>query len=124
MRIRNYASLAALCWLLAACSTLGIITPVSFDERMAAAYTLNTAIRDGVDASLNAGAVSSDEAQKVLEETRTARSALDGLRTLHGNDPDAAEARLKVLEASLQALRSRMIAKGVDVTPKAMKVTP
>ncbi len=123
-RYRNYTALAFACWLLTACASMGIISPSSFDERMAAAYSLNTAIRDGVDSSLNAGAVSSDEAQKALDETRTTRTALDSVRTLAGNDPIAAEGRLKLLEASLQALRARLIAKGVNVVPKPVEVTP
>lgn len=124
IRIRNYTALAFACWLLTACAAMGIIKPESFDERLAAAYTLNTAIREGVDASLNAGALSSDEAQKALDETRAARTALDGVRTLSSNDPSTAEGRLKLLEASLQTLRSRLIAKGVTITPKPVEVTP
>jgi hypothetical protein len=124
MRHRNYAALAFACWLLTACTALGIVKPESFDERLAAAYTLNTAIREGVDASLNAGALSSDEAQHALEDTRSARTALDGVRTLAGNDPATAEGRLALLESSLQALRSRLIAKGVTITSKPDEVTP
>lgn len=124
MRVRNYAALAFACWLLTACAAMGIIKPESLDERLAAAYSLNTAIREGVNASLNSGALSSDEAQKALDDTRTARQGLDVVRTLSKNDPASADTRLELLEAGLQALRSRLIAKGVAITPKPVEVTP
>jgi hypothetical protein len=123
-RIRNYAAFACLCWLLTACAAMGIIKPESFDERLAAAYSLNTAIREGANASLNSGALSSAEAQEVLEETRNARSVLDGIRGLASTDPATAEGRLKLMEGLLQRLRSRLIAKGVTITPKPVEVTP
>ena len=124
MKIPHTLALVCLCWLLTACAAMGIITPQSFDERLAAAYSLNTAIREGVSASLSAGAISSEDADGALSDTRTARTSLDAVRTLAGQDPTAADGRLKVLEASLKALRSRLIAKGVTITPKPVEVTP
>jgi hypothetical protein len=114
-RSPQYVALWLLCALLAGCPSMGLIKPESFQERLAAAYTLNTAIRDAAANSLSAGAISSAEGEKWLENTRDFRLRLDQLKAVGGTDLSTAEARLAALETALQTLRSELIAKGVQV---------
>jgi hypothetical protein len=116
-RLPLHAAVWFLCALLAGCNTLGLIKPESFQERLAAAYTLNTTIRDASTNSLAAGAISSDDAQEWLDRNRAFRARLDQVRAVAGTDLSTAEARLAALETALQALRSELLAKGVQVKP-------
>jgi hypothetical protein len=117
-RIPLHAAAWFLCALLAGCKVLGLEpVPQSFDGRLSAAYTLNTAIRDASTNSLASGAISSADAEKTLRENREVRTRLDQVRTISGADLSTAEARLKTLEQALQALRSELLEKGVKVQP-------
>lgn len=118
MKAYRYPAYAALLCLLTACATFGFEpVPKSFDGRLSAAYTLNTTLRDAAASSLAAGAITSDDGDKALTETRSFRLRLDQVKVLADTDGSTADARLKVLEAALQALRSELLAKGVKVQP-------
>lgn len=117
-RLPLHAALWLACALLSACTALGLEpVPKSFDGRLSAAYTLNTSIRDAAASSLASGAISGEDGEKALTETRQFREGLDAVKALANTDISSAEARLKTLEASLQALRDRLAAKGVKVQP-------
>lgn len=103
---------------LCGCTLLGLEPPPdSFDGKLSTAYTLNTSIRDAASASLNSGALSSAEAEEVLEKTRGFRKGLDTVKALENTDLADAEARLTVLQLSLEELRAELAKKGVKVQP-------
>jgi hypothetical protein len=118
--VRYSPNLVLLCALLTlcACQYLGLEpVPKSFDGRLSAAYTTNTALRDGATNSLATGAISSEDGAKALSATRDFRLRLDQLKALASTDLSTAEARLALLESSLAALRAELLAKGVKVDP-------
>jgi hypothetical protein len=117
-RIPLHVAAWFLCALLAGCKVLGLEpVPQSFDGRLSAAYTLNTAIRDASTNSLASGAISSTDAEDWQKRNREFRARLDQLKTVAGTDLSTAEARLTALETALQALRSELLKKGVQVQP-------
>jgi hypothetical protein len=116
-RVPIYVAAWLLCALLAGCPSIGLIKPESFQERLAAAYTLNTTIRDATASSLSSGAISSTDAEKALQQTREFRTRLDQVRAVAGTDLSTAEARLTAIATALQELRSELAAKGVQVQP-------
>ena len=113
-RIPLHAAAWLLCAVLVGCESLGFIKPESFQERLAAAYTLNTTIREAAANSLASGALSSADGEKVLVATRETRARLDQVKAVAGTDLSSAESRLKALESALQALRTELISKGVQ----------
>lgn len=118
--VRYQAHFVLLCALLTlcGCTLLGFEPPPdSFDGKLSTAYTLNTSIRDAADASLNSGALSSEEAKGVLERTRGFRKSLDTVKSVARTDLSDAEARLALLQKALEELRAELAKKGVEVKP-------
>jgi hypothetical protein len=60
------------------------ITPQSYDERVAAAYATVAITNDTTTTLVLGGTISKDEGRKVLEQTRTAREAIDVAGSLSG----------------------------------------
>lgn len=116
-RIPLHAAVWLVSALLAGCPSIGLIKPEGFQQNLAAAYTANTSIRDAVSSSLAASAISGEDGEKWLGKTRDFRTRLDQVRTLSGTDLSTAEERLAAINAALQALRSEVLAKGVQVSP-------
>lgn len=116
MRVHIQAITAGLFLFLASCASMGLVTPQSFDERLAAAYTTNTAIRDAAANSFESGALKPEDANYALEQTRGNRRMLDATRALAGEgDIATAEGRLKLVTGSLMSLRSYLQSQGVKV---------
>lgn len=62
---------------LTACSALGLVSPDSFSERLAAGYTAVTTVRSGTLTLLTAHEVSPQSAQKAQDKADQARGLLD-----------------------------------------------
>jgi len=112
-RIRNYAALAALCWLLAACATLGLEQPTEFPDRVAYAYAGADGVVKTATNALNAKAISIDDAKYVREAAVSTRTLLVAAETAFGaGDIATAESRLALAEGVLRQLQT-YAAKGV-----------
>jgi len=109
---RQYLQYAFLFALLSACSTLGLPTPDTFNERLAAGYVTVTAIRTSATNLLTAKKISPDDAQNVLESTNAARAGLDVTRTIGKTDLNAANARLTAITTALVALQTYLSSRG------------
>jgi len=103
--MRKYAGLFLL-YFVAACAQLGLQTPQTPDQKVAAGYATAAAINQSATALLNAKKISSDDAQHVLDSTRSARSGIDIARTMAKTDPKAADAKLQAQIAILNALNA------------------
>lgn len=89
------------------CAYLGLEPAQSFDERLAYAVTQNAAVRNAAATSLEAGAITLDEARQVLKITDEARSVLDAARLASGvGDLQTAEAKLVLASRILTELRT------------------
>lgn len=116
MRIPLHTAAWTLMVVLAGCASLGLVTPKSFDERLAAAYTANTAVRDAAANSFEGGALKTEDASYALEQTRDNRKLLDATRSLaNQGDLATAEGRLTLVVTSLTALRAYLQSQGVKV---------
>lgn len=92
--------------LLCACAQLGLVTPQSFGERLAAGYTATTAA-----SLLEARRISPGDAQNVQEGANNARAGLDIARDLRESEPAAADARLTTAITALSALSAYLEAR-------------
>lgn len=118
-RLSLYAASWTLCAVLAGCASLGLVQPQSFEERLGAAYTTNTAIREAAANSLASAALSSEEGEYALAQTREARKLLDATRLVaRGGDITSAEGRLELVTKGLTLLRTYLEGKGVKVEEK------
>lgn len=102
--------------LLVGCSSMGLVEPQSFDERLAYAYATNTAIREASTSALNAHTITSDDMIYVMGVNNQLRLALDAAKdAASGGDVQTAEGRLLMVTKALTALQTYMRSKGVDV---------
>lgn len=86
------------------CATLGLPTPQSFNERLLAAYTGVTAVRDGGDKLIVARKISSADAENVQKQADNVRQGLDLAASM--KDPVLAANKLNTTVAILTALQT------------------
>lgn len=111
MLTRNSFALLALV-LLAACSSIGVQPARSFDQQLAYAYSSHTAVLDSASNALEAGDLTVEDSEAVLQLADQSRALLDSARLAAGaGDITTAEGRLalatNVIEQLLAYLRTR-----------------
>lgn len=92
--------------LLAGCASLGLPTPTTFNERLAAAYSTVEAVRTEGDSLLAARRITSADAQNIQDQATNARSALDVASLAFLKDPAAANTKLTATITTLTALQA------------------
>lgn len=97
---------AVLLLTLSACQTLGVTTPKTFNERLAAGYATVTGARDTTATLLTSGKLSAPDAQNVQRQLDNARTGLDLARQIHATNPPAGDARLDAVVTGLTALQA------------------
>lgn len=97
--------------ILAACSTLGVPAPQTFNERAAAAtVTANSASRTSL-TLLRAHKISPDESDRFIDRAEEAQSVIDTARAIYAMNPGEAENRLSTTIAVLQVLVTELEAR-------------
>lgn len=91
--------------LIAGCASLGLPTPTTFKERLAAAYSTVEGVRSEADALLLARRITPDDAQSIQNQATSARSALDVASLAFIRDPAAADTKLTATITALTALQ-------------------
>lgn len=110
---RNYLPFYVLVLvLMCACQALGIATPQTFNERLAAGYVTVTGIRESTGTLLVAGKISAGDAQNVQGQADNARTGLDLARQIHATNPPAGDAKLDAVVTGLAALQAYLTQKG------------
>jgi hypothetical protein len=100
--------IAALCLLaaLVGCSSLGLATPKGFDQQLAQAYGIHTAVVSATTTAVTAGTISSAEATQVQTQAISARTMLDTAKSLETTNPTAASNDLALATTALTALQT------------------
>jgi hypothetical protein len=91
---------------LSSCSLLGVATPQTFNERLAAGYTTVTAARDTTATLLSSSKLSASDAQNVQDQLNNARTGLDLARQVHATNPRAGNQKLDSVVTGLSALQA------------------
>ena len=101
--MKGFAALALT--FLVGCASLGLATPKGFDQQLAAAYGVHTAVVSATATALTAGSISSAEATAVQTQALTARQLLDTAKTLETANPTGASNDLTLASSALTAIQ-------------------
>ena len=93
--------------LLTACSTVGLPSPKGFDQQLATAYSVHTAVVQATTTALTAGSISVNDAEAVQGMEKNARSLLDAAKAaeIAGNTAGASS-ELALATSALTALQT------------------
>lgn len=97
---------------LSACTTLGIPTAKTFNEKWLAAQTTDTAVLQTDIALLQAGKISKEDAANVEAQADNVKAGLDIARTIYENDQQAGQSKLDSVVTALTALQTYLQSKG------------
>lgn len=105
---------------LSACSLLGIQSGLSFDEKLASAYTIHTTVVQTTTSALQAGAIKSADADKVSAMANTSRSILDAAKAAEtAGDTTGATSKLQLANDALKAIKAYLATSQKTAPPAA-----
>jgi len=111
--MRRRLPLSLILILLCSCSSFGLTTPKGFDQQLANAYGIHTAVMSATTTALNAGSISSADAEHVQSIASTSRTLLDSAKTAEtAGDAAGAQKNLALAMSALQALQTYLNAHG------------
>lgn len=105
-------SLAAVILVLSACSSMGLVSPQTFNEKVAVAYASVTQVRSAATTLVVSKKITKADAQNVQTQADAARAGIDVARTLHKTDIAAGATKLTTVLQSLEALQAYLQSKG------------
>jgi hypothetical protein len=106
MQLLHLRSLPLILFLLCSCAQLGIAPAQSFDQKLAYAEQVDTAVLTASTSAVRAQQISSDDHQKVITVADQAKALIDSARPLSTTDPTAANAKLALATSVLQQLQN------------------
>jgi len=110
-RIPFLTFLAFVLMWLAACAQLGLPTPTTMNEKLAAAQGSVTQVRTTATNLLTAKQITVADAENALKVTDAASEGIAVARTLSATDPNAAQARLTMIVTTLTAIQAYLASK-------------
>lgn len=106
------AFLVAVFSALMGCAQLGLPTPETFNEKVAAGYGTITQIVTTADTLLKAKKISPEDAENVLKSTDVAKVGIDTARKIHATDPTGADGKLNAIRTGLAAISAYLASRG------------
>jgi len=105
--MRRLLPLPLLLVLLCSCAQLGLTTPKGFDQQLASAYGIHTAVISATTTALTSGSISSADAEHVQTIATTSRTLLDTAKAAEtAGDTAGAQKNLVLAMSALQALQT------------------
>ena len=105
--------LATVVVLLAACSSLGLATPKGFDQSLAEAYGVHTAVLSATATAITAGSLSSADGTAINGMAQNARTLLDSAKAAEAaGDVTGAKSKLALATTALATLQSYLNSHG------------
>lgn len=102
---------------LAGCASLGFQQATTFEQKLAYAYGVNTAIREASTSALNAGTIKSSDMEAIIPLNKQVRGLLDASKAASSvGDIKTAEARLVLATNILAQLQTYLRSKGVKTS--------
>lgn len=98
--------------LLNGCAALGLATPKGFDQQLAEAYGVHTAVVSATATALTTGTINSAEASSIQNQELSARKLLDTAKAIETSNPTGATNDLALATAALTALQAYLNAQG------------
>jgi hypothetical protein len=110
---RNGLLLAILLIALQACASIGLPTPKGFDQQLAEAYSVHTAVVQATTTALTTGSISVNDAEAVQGMEKNARSLLDAAKAAEvAGNASGASSELALATSALTALQAYLNAHG------------
>lgn len=106
IRIPHAIALSFLCVILAACQTLNVPAPTTFNQKATAAYNALDAAVQTTGTLLQSGKITPNDAQQAHDQISQIKSGVDIAVQVHTNDPQAGEDRLATAITALTALQA------------------
>ena len=101
-------------YLVIACAQLGLAPAQSFEEKLAYAYGVHTAVTATAAAAVSAKALTPADGAQVLSVSDQARTLLDAARTLYAaQDTTGADAKLVLATGLLTQLQTYLNSRGI-----------
>ena len=105
--MKRLSSIFLIPLLLVGCAALGLSSPSSFDEQLAQAYGVHTAVASSLATAVTTGAVSVPTAVKLQAQIESARGLLDAARLAEqANNASVAQNDLTLATNALSALQT------------------
>lgn len=112
-QLRYPIALSFMMVLLAACNSLGLATPQTFNQRVAVAIGVHTAVLQATTTAVSSGKLSSSDGQAVLTQADNARALIDAaVAASAAGDATGATNKLALASAALTALQTYLNAHG------------
>lgn len=106
-KLKNAFTLMAFAIVLTSCATLGTEQPKSFDDRLAYAVGIYTAVQHTVTISTTNGSMTSEEGALIIKQAETAKVILDTARAAsNAGDSAGADSKLATALTVLNALQT------------------
>lgn len=96
--------------IVAACSTLGLPTPTTFNQKLAVAYSADTAVLQDTDTLKVAGKITAKDAQNIESQADNIKAALDIAREVYATDQATGNNKLAATVTALTALQNYITA--------------
>lgn len=112
IRLLPHSLLAFVLALIVGCSSLGLPTPDTMNEKIAAAQGSVTQVRKSATQLLTARKITVADAESVLKTTDAASEGITVARSISATDPAGASTRLTAAVTILTALQTYLATKG------------
>ena len=96
---------------LVSCAALGLSQPKSFDEQLANAYGVHTAIASAAATAVTTGAITQAEGNAIETQVIATRELLDASRAIESTNPSGASTDLTLAVSGLAALQTYLNSK-------------
>lgn len=112
-KLRNHFTVMAFILVLTGCQSLGTEPAQTFNQKLAYAVGVHTAVLQATTSAVTAGTLSSDEAATVLKGADNAKLGLDAAKAANeAGDAAGANSKLAIALTSLTALQDYLRSKG------------
>lgn len=104
---------------LTACESIGLPTPTTWNEKVAASLATVTEIRTQATTLLMAQVITVEDAENVLRQTDAAAAAIAVARQMQATDPTGANEKILATTAVLRVLQQYLLTKQQSRAPPA-----
>jgi len=112
MKLRTVIGSLLVLAVLSACTSLGLAPAKSFDEKLAYAYGVHTALESSAATAVRAHELTQAEGANVLKIADNAREVLDSAKAIEATDAAGAATKLALATSILNQLQAYLAKRG------------
>ena len=104
--MKHFLKILTLCGALSACASLGLQPAQTFDQKIAYAYGIHTAVLETASADVSAHQLTAKDGDAILQLADQSRTLLDSAKILSATDVSSANSKLLLATAILTQLQT------------------